>query len=88
MTKGFARLTALILAVAMGIILTGTALAEVTTLGVCFLGIVPREDGTEAQVTLSGSFRVMQGGLDRGVIQAGKTTVTVSGTDPVTLVPM
>ena len=57
------------------------------TLGVYFRGLAEREDGTTVQVPLTGSFRVTQGGIEKGILQAGVTTVTVAGSDPVTLSP-
>ena len=65
-----------------------SARADVMTLGVYFRGIVEREDGTETEVPLSGSFRVLQGGLEKGIIRAGEETLTVDGSDPVTVVPL
>ena len=82
------RILIFLLAAGLMLALTAPAGAEVTTLGVYFRGILEQADGTEARVPLDGSFRVTQGGMDRGVIAAGQSTVTVAGTDPVTLVPM
>ena len=64
------------------------AKAEVMTLGVWLRGIVTAEDGTESRVPLEGSFQVLQGGLDRGKIDAGKTSVTLTEPGPVLLVPI
>ena len=86
--KGWTRWAALLLGVLLGVSLAVSAGAEVTTIGVWFRGVTEREDGTAEQIPLAGSFRVLQGGLDCGVIQAGETTVTVAGSEPVTLVPM
>ncbi|MBQ9210568.1 MAG: carboxypeptidase regulatory-like domain-containing protein [Clostridia bacterium] len=86
--KGWTRIIPLALALALIFSLMSSAAADVMTVGVYFRGIVEQADGSSGQVPLSGSFRVMQGGMDRGVIQAGESTVTVEGTDPVTLVPM
>ena len=86
--KGKTRWIALVLILELLCSFAVPAGAEVMTLGVSFRGVTEREDGTEIQVALAGSFRVTQGGMDQGVIQAGVTTVTVSGTDPVTLIPM
>ena len=88
MRKGCTRAVALLLILALGMTLTGSAGAEVTTLGIYFRGLAARGDGTETQVALSGSFRVMQGGLERGVIQAGETTLTLDGSGSVTIMPM
>ena len=86
--KGWNRFAALLLALGLIFGMIAPAGAEVMTLGVYFRGILEKEDGSTVLVPLSGSFRVMQGGLDRGVIQAGESTVTVSGTDPVSVTPM
>ena len=82
------RLTALLLALGLLCGLTVTAGADVMTLGVYFRGLVEQADGTTQQIPLNGSFRVMQGGMEKGVIQAGETAVAVDGSDPVSLVPM
>ena len=86
--KGWNRFAALLLALGLIFGMIAPASAEVMTLGVYFRGILEKEDGSTVMVPLSGSFRVMQGGLDRGVIQAGESTVTLSGTDPVSVTPM
>ena len=86
--KGWNRFAALLLALGLIFGMIAPAGAEVMTLGVYFRGILEKEDGSTVMVPLSGSFRVMQGGLDRGVIQAGESTVTLSGTDPVSVTPM
>ena len=58
------------------------------TVGVYFRGLVEQADGTVQQVPLAGSFRVLQGGMEKGVIEAGETAVAVDGSDPVTVLPM
>ena len=87
MKKG-TRLLLIMMAVALCFGHFSPARAEVMTLGIYFRGLVPQEDGTEVQIPLTGSFRVMQGGMEKGTVRAGETTLTVAGSDPVTLVPM
>ena len=88
--KGRTRLISLVTALALLLALSPAtpAKADVMTLGVYLRGLLEQEDGTTAQIPLEGSFRVMQGGLDRGVIRAGETTAAVDGTDAVTLLPL
>ena len=77
------------LALAAGMMLSLTpARSEVMTLGVFFRGLVEKEDGTTEQVPLEGSFLVLQGGMEKGIIQAGKTVLALDGSDPVSVVPM
>ena len=64
------------------------AKAEVMTLGVWLRGLITAEDGTTAQVPVEGAFRVLQGGLERGVIQAGADSVTLTEPGPVVLEPI
>ena len=71
---------------AVGIVLPASA--EVMTLGVWLRGIRTAEDGTAVQVPLEGSFRVTQGGLEAGVIQAGVNTVTLNRDQQIVLEPM
>lgn len=88
--KGRTRILALALVLVL-VLMIGCAApagAEVMTLGVYFRGVAEREDGTAVEIPLAGSFRVLQGGMDRGVIQAGETTVTLKGSEPASLVPM
>ena len=68
--------------------LAAAAGAEVMTLGVYFRGETENAGGESRLIPLSGSFRVLQGGMEKGIVRAGETTVTVDGTDPVTLVVM
>lgn len=82
------RLMALLLAVAMLCGMITVAAAEVATLGVYFCGKRTAEDGSESVIRLSGQFRVTRNGEEVGVIDAGKTTVTLSGTDRVRIAPM
>ena len=64
------------------------AKAEVMTLGVWLRGLITAEDGAAAQVPVEGSFRVLQGGLERGTVQAGVDTVTLTEPGPVVLEPI
>ena len=68
----------LILALLCGMI--PAAGAEVVTVGVYFSGRRIAEDGSESFVKLEGSFRVIQNGLEVGVIRAGKDTLTLPDT--------
>ena len=86
--KGWTRFITLLLTVCLALGLCTTAGAEVMTLGVYFRGLAEREDGTTVQVPLTGSFRVTQGGIEKGILQAGVTTVTLDGSDPVTITPV
>ena len=86
--KGRTRFIALALTIGLMLSLAVPAGAEVATVGIYFRGMTEREDGTPVQVPLTGSFQVLQGGMEKGVIQAGETTLTLYGSDPVTLVPM
>jgi len=88
--KGWIRTIGGALALTLTLIfaMTAAARAEVMTIGVYFRGLVPQEDGSSRQVPLAGSFRVIQGGMDRGVIVAGETVVAVDGSEPVVLTPM
>ena len=88
--KGWTRTIQWVLALTLTLIfaMTAAARADVMTIGVYFRGLVPQEDGSSRQVPLSGSFRVTQGGMDRGVIVAGENVVEVSGSEPVVLTPM
>ena len=62
--------------------------ATVATLGIYFCGMRTAEDGTTATIRLAGQFRVLQNGREAGVIDAGKTTVTLPGTERIRIVPM
>ena len=86
--KRWTRLILFALAVCLLFTQAAPARAEVMTLGVYFRGLAEKEDGTTEQIPLEGSFRVLQGGMLRGTIQAGVTTVTLDGSDPVTVEPM
>lgn len=77
---------ALMLTLTAGVFVSASA--EVMTLGVWLRGVRTLEDGAAAQVPISGSFRVLQGGLEIGVIQAGENTLTVSGNGDLVLEPM
>ena len=58
--------------------------AEAATLGVYLCGIRTAEDGTTVTVRLDGQFRVLQNGREAGVIDAGRTTVTLPETEQLT----
>ena len=62
--------------------------AEAATLGVYLCGIRTAEDGTTVTVRLDGQFRVLQNGREAGVIDAGRTTVTLPETERVRIIPM
>ena len=64
------------------------AAAEPMTLGVWVRGIRTLEDGSTVQASVEGSFRVLQGGLEAGIIQAGGKPVTLTSEGPVVLAPM
>lgn len=64
------------------------ACAEVSTLGVYLTGVRTAEDGSTVTERLEGSFRVLQNGVDIGTVDAGKTTVTLTDTERVRLVPL
>ena len=65
-----------------------SASAEVMSLGVWLRGIRTLEDGSTVQVPLTGSFRVLQGGMEKGIIQAGENAVTLSTEMNAVLEPM
>ena len=65
-----------------------TAVADVVTIGIYFCGIKTAEDGSKMTVRLNGRFRVMQNGEDAGIIEAGKTTLTLSGTERIRIEPL
>jgi len=62
--------------------------ADVVTLGIYFCGRRTAEDGTEQIVRLDGRFRVTQNGQEAGTIDAGKTTLTLPGTDRIRIEPL
>ena len=76
----------LILALLCGMI--PAAGAEVVTVGVYFSGRRIAEDGSESFVKLEGSFRVIQNGLEVGVIRAGKDTLTLPDTEKIRIEPL
>ena len=76
----------LVLALLCGMIMT--AQAEVVTLGIYFCGRRIAEDGSETIVRLEGRFRVTQNGEEAGVIDAGKNTLTLAGTERIRIEPM
>ncbi len=65
-----------------------TAGAEVSTLGVYLTGIRTEEDGSTVTEKLQGSFRVLQNGVEIGTIDAGKTTVLLTDTERVRIIPL
>ena len=77
---------ALVMILVCGVITFSSA--EPATLGVYFCGIRTAEDGTKVTVRLDGKFRVLQNGREAGIIDAGKTTVTLPETERVRLVPL
>ncbi len=86
--KGRTRWLWILLALALVLSAMASASAEVMTLGVWLRGIRPAEDGTTVQVPLEGSFRVTQGGLEAGIIEAGVNTVALSREQQAVLEPM
>ena len=64
------------------------ACADVVTLGIYFCGRKTAEDGTETIVRLEGRFRVTQNGEEVGIIDAGKNTLTLNGTERIRIEPM
>ena len=82
------RLIACLLAFIMicGMITVSTA--EVATLGIYLCGVRTAKDGTKVTVKLEGRFRVLQNGQEAGVIDAGKTTVTLPETERVRIMPL
>ena len=86
--KKLNRLTALFLVLFLVLGLIPAAGADVVTLGVYLSGRKQAENGTEVNVRLDGKFRVLLNGEDAGVIEAGKTTVTLPSTERIRLVPL
>lgn len=82
------RLIAFVLAAMLLCGMAPVASADVATLGIYFCGVKTAGDGTQVTVRLSGRFRVLQNGQEAGVIDAGKTTVTLTDTGRVRLQPM
>lgn len=64
------------------------AAAEAATLGVWVTGVRTLEDGSTVTETLEGSFRVLQNGEEIGTVKAGKTTVTLTDTERIRIVPL
>ena len=82
------RCIALIL---MLVLLCGTVTtvrADVATLGIYFCGRRTAEDGSETIIRLEGRFRVYQNGEEVGIIEAGKETLTLNGTERIRIEPM
>ena len=82
------RLIAFLLAITLLCGMISVSSAEVTTLGICFSGVKTAEDGTSFTVRLSGRFRVLHNGQEAGVIDAGKTTVTLPDAERIRIVPL
>lgn len=82
------RCVALLLILTLLCGLITTAEADVVTLGIYFCGKRITDDGTEKIVRLDGRFRVMQNGEEAGTIEAGKTTLTLPGTDRIRIEPL
>ena len=86
--KKISRFIALILAMTMLCGIITAADADVVTLGIYFCGKRTAEDGSETVVRLEGKFRVTQNGEEAGIIQAGRTTVTLPGTERIRIEPL
>ena len=86
--NGRIRIILLLLAITLAAGLIMPAAAEPMTLGVWVRGIRTLEDGSTVQASVEGSFRVLQGGLEAGIIQAGGKPVTLTSEGPVVLAPM
>ena len=82
------RLIAYVLTVMLLTGMISAASADVVTLGIYFCGVKTAEDGTQETIRLQGKFRVLQNGQEAGIIEAGKTTVTLPGTDRIRIMPM
>ena len=82
------RCIALFLALALLCGMVTTACADVVTLGIYFCGRKTAEDGSETIVRLEGKFRVTQNGEEAGIIEAGKETLTLNGTDRIRIEPL
>ena len=76
----------LILALLCGTIISASA--DVATIGIWFCGRKTAEDGTETIIRLDGRFRVTQNGIEAGTIDAGKTTLTLPGTERIRIEPL
>ena len=86
--SGRIRFVLLLLAMTLAAGLVTPAAADVMSLGVWLRGIRVLEDGSRVQVPVEGSFRVLQGGLEAGILQAGENPVAISGEGAVVLEPM
>lgn len=86
--KKFHRLVSLLLVLLLVLGMIPSAGADVVTLGVYLCGKRQAENGAEITVRLDGKFRVLLNGEDAGIIDAGKTTVTLSSTERIRLVPL
>ena len=82
------RCIGLILVLALLCGLITAASADVVTLGIYFCGRRTAEDGSETIVRLEGRFRVTQNGETVGIIDAGKNTLTLNGTERIRIEPM
>ena len=86
--KKWIRLGLILLTAALIISAAAPARAEVMTIGVWLRGVRTAADGSQVQVPLNGSFRVLKGGLEEGVIAAGENTIALYGEGTVVLEPM
>ena len=86
--NGRIRFVLLLLAVMLAAGMITPASADAMALGVWLRGIRTLEDGSTVQVPVEGSFRVLQGGMEAGILQAGENIVTMTGEGPVVLEPM
>lgn len=87
MTKTSRCISLLLILVLLCGVLT-TVHADVATINIFFCGKKTAEDGTETIIRLDGRFRVVQNGMEAGVIEAGKTTLTLSGTERIRIEPL
>ena len=76
----------LILCLVCGMVLLASA--DVATLGVYLCGIRTAADGTKNTIRLEGQFRVLQNGEEIGIIEAGKSTVTLTDLNRVRIIPL
>ena len=82
------RCIALVLILALLCGMTVTACADVATIGIHFWGKRIAEDGNETYIPLEGRFRVLQNGEEAGIVEAGKDTLTLNGTERIRIEPM
>ena len=82
------RCISLLLVLALFCGMVTTVHAEVVTISIYFCGRKTADDGTETIVRLDGRFRVTQNGSEAGIIEAGKTTLTLPGTERIRIEPL